>query len=75
MQQMKSITLTDFLTSDQIKQAETIFNSSISPSRDICEKVIKPNIEEINRKLGQENDPSYLAYACEYVLSKTKGKQ
>lgn len=57
----------DFLTEEQIQQCARIGNAT-----DICEQVIAPNIEEINRKLGQENNPKYLAYAVEYALLQAK---
>ena len=57
--------ISDFLTKDQIKQA-----LKLRTAKSIRDEVIIPNIEEINKKLGQENDPMYLAYACEYLFSK-----
>lgn len=69
---MKTITLQDFLTAQQIQQAKKIYNREEFPAKEICKQVIEPNIEEINKKLGQENDSMYLAYACEYVFGKMK---
>jgi hypothetical protein len=60
----KQITLGDFLYSDQIKK---VFE--LKDAKRICDEVIAPNIEEINVKLGQECDPMYLAYACEFVVN------
>ncbi len=61
---MRTVTLPDFLTEAQIKKATELY-----PNREeIREQVIKPNMTEINRKLGQENDPDYLAYAVVYVI-------
>lgn len=61
---MRTVTLPDFLTEQQIKKATELY-----PNREaIREQVIKPNMTEINRKLGQENDPEYLAYAVVYVI-------
>jgi hypothetical protein len=68
----KQISLPDFLTSKQIQQVIEMHQLA-SPgtfAKNVAEKIIQPNIAEINRKLGQENDPLYLAYVCEYVLSK-----
>ena len=62
---MKTAKLTDFLTEDQIVEVAALWRTSPMPAKSICEKVILPNIAEINRRLGQENDPMYLAYACE----------
>lgn len=63
---MRTITLPDFLTNEQIEIAV-----NCKSAKEITEKVITPNIDEINKKLGQENDPMYLAYACEYVFRET----
>lgn len=60
----KSITLYDFLTDDEIKQAQ-----QLKKAKDICRVIIKPNIARINKQLGQENDEMYLAYVVEYVVS------
>lgn len=68
----KQLTLGDFLTDDQIAQALTIWRRSRAPARQIADDVIKPNMAEINRRIGQENDPMYLAYACEYVFNETE---
>ena len=61
---MKQVTIKDFLTDDEIR-----FALKLHTAYDICEQVIKPSIRRINRDLGQENDPMYLAYAVEYALS------
>ena len=64
---MKDITLQDFLTDEQIQAA-----ARLKTSRRIEAEVIKPNIVEIDLKLGQANDTMYLAYAVEYLLSQSK---
>ena len=33
-------------------------------------KVVEPNLDMINKKTKQENDPLYLAYLLEYAFSK-----
>jgi len=72
---LKQITLPDFLTEAQIKRCVLLWKqynkekkSLNSYARTICHEIIQPNIKEINRKLGQKNDPMYLAYAIEYVM-------
>lgn len=67
--EMKYVTLPDFLTEAQIAQVLKLKNAKA-----IREQVIEPNMEEINRKLGQENDATYLAYVCEYVVTRTQGE-
>ena len=60
----KKVTVGDFLTEGQLRKCAKLKTAKL-----ICEEVIKPNIEAINRKLGQENDPMYLAYMVEYLLT------
>lgn len=67
---MRTITITDFLTEDQIERCV-----ELERAKEICKEVISPNIQVINEKLGQENDPMYLAYCCEYVVSVSKRKE
>lgn len=71
---MKTITVKDFLTDKQIKQAIAIYklhrDDGMLHGRLIA--LIEPLMPEINRKLGQENDVNYLAYAVEYALSKSE---
>lgn len=61
---MKTTNIAQFLTNNQIRLCIKLKTAKL-----ICKEVIEPNIEEINKKLGQENDPMYLAYACEYVIT------
>ena len=63
MSDTRMIAITDFLSEVQIKKAAKLGNA-----KKICEEITKPNITEINKKLEQENDPMYLAYAVEYAL-------
>ena len=64
---MKTVALTDFLTKYQIQDC-------LKAGEDIQQilAVIEPHMDEINQKLGQENDPKYLAYAIQYALSHRK---
>lgn len=69
------ITITDFLTDKQINQCVQLYKNKdkyTSFAASVCAKVIRPNIESINQKLGQENDPMYLAYMIEYILMRSK---
>ena len=67
---MRTVTLPQFLTEEQIDQAIRLYqfhgDDAVEP---ICALVIEPNMTEINAKLGQENDARYLAYATVYALS------
>ena len=58
-----TMALPDFLTESQLNRA-----MQCKSAKEIKEKVIEPNLPEINRKIGQENDAGYLAYVCEYVF-------
>jgi hypothetical protein len=62
-----NITITDFLTNEEIKKAVHLKTATL-----IRDNIIEPNIDRINKSLGQENDPMYLAYAVEYVLTRAK---
>jgi hypothetical protein len=65
------MTLPQFLTEAQIADALTLFqdHGGIDAKGKIQKQVIEPNMDAINKKLGQDNDPSYLAYAVVYVFS------
>ena len=64
MSYVKTISIGDMLTDEQIQRCGALY-----PSRErIRDEVILPNMAEINRRLGQENDPDYLSYAIVYVL-------
>jgi len=67
---MRSTTISSFLTTDEIHACQ-----KLQTAKKICEAIIQPNIQRINQKLGQENDPMYLAYAVEYTLSAVRYKR
>ena len=64
MTERKMVTIGDFLTWAQVRKCE-----KLKTVKAICKEVIVPNIETINRKLGQKNDPMYLAYMVEFAIS------
>lgn len=64
---MNHVTLKDFLTDREIRLAQ-----ELKEARKICEQIIKPSINRINKSLGQKNDPMYLAYMIEYIISLSK---
>jgi hypothetical protein len=64
---MKKVTLLDFLTPAEIEHARKLKSAS-----EIKRKIIDPNLRRINAALGQQNDPMYLAYMVEYVLTALK---
>lgn len=67
-------TISDFLTEPEIQKVIKIYKQykDNGAADQICEQVIKPNLDRINKSLGQDNDPKYLAYACEYVMVQTR---
>lgn len=65
----RTITLSDFLTKDQMHRALMIWKANKQPAGKIAKDVIQPNLEAINAKLGQSNNVMYLAYACEQVFN------
>ena len=59
-----TIKLEDFLTKEEIKLAKTLQVAS-----KIKEHITGPRIKRINETIGQENDPLYLAYLIEFLIS------
>lgn len=76
MPTQKHVALGDFLTEEEIQRAINIWKqrlgsrvpSTVSYAQTICDEITAPNIERINRALGQENDPKYLAYMIEFAM-------
>src|ERR1044071_2345876 len=63
---MREITLPDFLTEDEIRQCKNLWHSDRLHFHDrVLAEVVQPNMQRINKQLGQENDASYLSYAIE----------
>lgn len=68
---MKQVGLREFLTSDEVDKAVELYSYHRQDFHHrFRDEVIKPVIDRINTDLGQENDPDYLAYAIEAVLSR-----
>lgn len=69
-----SVQMSDFLNESEIRKVHRIYGSLKDTGRcatQISTEIIEPNIARINLKLGQENDPKYLAYLCEYEMMRT----
>jgi hypothetical protein len=69
----KTVAIGDFMTDDMIAQCKRIVvqnweSGEAKWAELIAKEVIEPNITEINRKLGQENDAKYLAYVIVYAM-------
>lgn len=71
------IRIADFLTKPQIAAASRLWKQRTNTTafrRDVIDEILIPNMNEINRKLGQPNLPDYLAYVLEYVFNEMDGK-
>ena len=69
---MKSITIDQLLTPAELERAMVLYRQLAHMGRfaaTLDAEIITPNIERMNKVLGQENNPRYLAYAVEFVLS------
>lgn len=71
---MKSVTLPDILTEDQIAHAARLYKAHGMEKAvtKIQVEVIEPNMAAINEKLGQANSSRYVAYAVVYVFSEAE---
>ena len=69
---MKTIKIGDFLDDAQIQRAYQLYKEATPGTfaKRCREEIIAPDIKRIDEKLGQKNDPSFLAYAIEYVMMK-----
>jgi hypothetical protein len=71
MAQRRHVVITDFLTETEIQKATELYKKLSGTGKyaaTVDAEIIAPNIERINRALGQENDSRYLAYAVEFVM-------
>lgn len=66
-------TLPDILTPEQIRAAIKIWNNDRANfHRRVLDEIVIPAMPEINRRLGQENVPGYIAYVIEYVFTESQ---
>lgn len=65
-----TISLSDFLSEADIKKCIEIWATKPEHehARTIASEVIEPQLVQINQKLGQENNPLYLAYVVCYAI-------
>jgi hypothetical protein len=68
-----NVIIADFLTVKQIQQCIKIYKQcvkeGVNPHKRILHEVIWPNMEQIDAKIGQKNDPGYIAYSVEYAIA------
>ncbi len=65
----KTVAIGDFVTPEMFELIKEIGADVDRLERE----VIRPNLEEINRKLGQENNSRYLAYAVVHAINQCMG--
>ena len=73
---MKQVAITQFLTEAEIERAAALYSTLAGSGKfaaAVDAEIITPNMERINKALGQENDSRYLAYAVEYVFNSVAG--
>lgn len=70
----KTIFVSEILTQPELAAAKKLYDTvDIHKfAKECSSQIIAPVIDRINKKLGQENDPTYLAYAVEYSFLKRK---
>jgi hypothetical protein len=81
MEIQMQVSIGDFLNDDQIEQCTRYWfdcrEGKISQRRFhelVKVEIIESSIDAIDRKLGQKNDPAFLAYAVEYAFMHTDKK-
>ena len=57
--------ISDFLTKTQVNQAIKIGANH----KRLLNEIVLPNVAQINKRLGQENNPGFIAYVLEYALA------
>jgi hypothetical protein len=70
---MKKIGISDFLTVDEVVAAIKLYKSAQEGTfaHKCANEIITPVLPRINKKLGQDNHPLFLAYMVEYVFMQT----
>lgn len=69
---MPQVTISDAFTDAQIGAAILLMQNDPDHFHARCrDEIVKPALAEINQRLGQDNDPDWLAYSLEYALRET----
>lgn len=73
---VKTLHLGSILTNKEMKEALKLYKKAETHqfAERCAAEIIRPIIERINKDLGQENDPLYLAYCVEYAIRRTNGE-
>lgn len=61
---MRRVSIHDFLSDEQIARCEALYPDVSA----IYQEVIAPAMADVDSRLGQENDATFLAYAVCYVI-------
>ena len=64
---VKTVEVRDILTRQMVDEL-----CLCRTATDIRDRVVLPNMEHINAKTGQENDPMYISYALLHALNRVK---
>jgi hypothetical protein len=67
------VSLRDMYDDQQLRKLVNVYkkHSGSSSLHKQLVTAISPMMPDVNRRLGQENDPGYIAYMTEYMLDKT----
>jgi hypothetical protein len=75
MAKTKTVAISDFFTAAELSRALDLYEEckreGMRFNQRCADQIIKPVLDRINETTGQENDPSYLAYALEYAIMKS----
>ena len=68
MNDLNVFRMDQIFTPDQLQRIGDLYQEE-DAVRKIHAEVVLPNMDQINRKTGQENDPMFIAYVCVYAVS------
>jgi hypothetical protein len=76
MSDTPAYSISDLFTAEEIDRAFAMYESAKPGTfnKKVTDEIVRPALERINAKTGQENDPSYLGYMLEYVFSQAEPK-
>jgi hypothetical protein len=75
MAKTKTVAISDFFTAAELSKALDLYEEckreGMRFNQRCADQIVKPVLDRINDTTGQQNDPSYLAYALEYAIMKS----
>jgi len=77
MKTKKRVAISDFLQVEEVVEAVKLFRDAKPGTFAVkcAEEIIMPILPRINKTLGQENHPLFLAYCVEYVFIQSGVKE